>query len=90
MALHLPAGSVTAAAPPSAVAEPGAWQQQQQRRQGPLLQLKSPALLPLVMHEVGHALSMLLSARATPHSVFGGVGFASTDVQELASHIMER
>lgn len=54
------------------------------------LLMKQPELLKLVLHEMGHALSMLLSAHAAPHTVFGSVGFASTDVQELSAHVLER
>ena len=52
--------------------------------------MSNPELLKLVLHEMGHALSMLLSAHASPHSVFGSVGYATTDVQELSAHVLER
>jgi hypothetical protein len=55
-----------------------------------VLLMSNPELLKLVLHEMGHALSMLLSAHASPHSVFGSVGYATTDVQELSAHVLER
>ncbi|KAF5831180.1 hypothetical protein DUNSADRAFT_13483, partial [Dunaliella salina] len=89
VAIHLPAESLYLAASKT---EDHRNQQRQQQQQGqqPVLVMRSPELLKQVLHEMGHAISMILSACAAPSSVFGNVGFASTDVQELSAHVLER
>eukprot|EP00967_Tisochrysis_lutea_P016522 scaffold18629_cov15-Tisochrysis_lutea.AAC.1 len=89
VAIHIPAESLYLA-PSNTAGHKHHEQQQQQQEQQPALLMKSPALLKLVLHEMGHAISMILSAHSAPSSVFGNVGFASTDVQELSAHVLER